>query len=195
MCASPGSRGSRGEVEQRGMKRWRASLPALDRLVASSVLALPRPARHPRSRTARAKRGRSRGEALRPWSALALVASAGAGLLSRHARVRAAAIALLLASPLAFGGWRWLRSSSLVAVEHVEVSGVHGPQARAIERALVTAARHMTTLRVNRGALLAAVAPYRLVRSISVSTSFPHGLSIRVVEALPVATLVVQGAQ
>jgi hypothetical protein len=177
------------------MKRLRASLGVLDRLVASSALALPRPAFHPRSRAARARPGRARGEALRPWSILALLAGTCAGLLARHARARAAAIALLAASPLAFGGWLWLRSSSLVAVEHVGISGVHGPQALAIERALATAGRRMTTLRVNRGALLAAVAPFHLVRGISVSTSFPHGLSIRVVEALPVATLVVQGAR
>jgi cell division septal protein FtsQ len=172
------------------MKRRRASLLALDRLVASSTLALPWPVRH---RRARARGGRT--ARLRPLPVLGLLASTAAAALARHTRMRAAMVALLLASPLAFGGWLWFRTSSLVAVDHVRVSGAHGPQARAIERALVTAGRRMTTLRVSRAALLAAVAPFHLVRDITVSTSFPHSMSIHVVEDLPVATLLAQGAQ
>jgi len=91
-------------------------------------------------------------------------------------------IALLLLSPLALGGWLWLRSSSLVSVDHVRVSGVRGPQARAIERALETAGRHMTTLRVNRAALLAApLNPSRPAKEVGfdfrVARSFGYGAS------------------
>jgi cell division septal protein FtsQ len=75
------------------------------------------------------------------------------------------------------------------------VTGAHGPDAHEIDAALVTAGKRMTTLDVNRHALLAAVAPFHLVRSLSVSTSFPHGLRIRVIERLAVATLNVSGAQ
>jgi cell division septal protein FtsQ len=160
------------------VKRSRLSIPALDRLVASSVIALPR---------------RTRGLSTPPAPLRA--AGNAARVLARHTRLRAAAVVLVLILPLAFGGWRWLRWSSLVAVEHVQVSGVHGPDARAIEQALMAAGRRMTTLDVKRGALLAAVAPFHLVRSIAVSTSFPHGLRIRVVEQLPVATLAAQGTQ
>ena len=104
-------------------------------------------------------------------------------------------LALLIGVPLAVGGWRWLRTSSLVSVDRVQVTGLHGPDAHEIERALVTAGKRMTTLDVNHRALLAAVEPYHLVRSLTVSTSFPHGLRIDVVEQPPVATLNVSGAQ
>jgi cell division septal protein FtsQ len=104
-------------------------------------------------------------------------------------------LALIVAPPLLFGGWRWFRSSSLVAVEHVRLTGVQGPSAHEIERALTAAAKRMTTLQVSRSALLAAVAQFHLVRSLSVSTSFPHGLRITVVEQPPVAVLNVSGAR
>jgi hypothetical protein len=51
----------------------------------------------------------------------------------------------------------------------------------------------MSTLNVNVGKLRAAVEPYRVVRNLSVSTSFPHGLRIHVVEQLPVAAVSVGG--
>jgi cell division septal protein FtsQ len=111
-------------------------------------------------------------------------------LLSRRRRLRLALIVLLLAAPPLAGGWLWLRHSSLVSVEHVKVSGVHGPDAHAIDAALIGAARHMSTLDVHLGALRAAVAPFRLVREVRASPSFPHGLHIRVIEQPPVAALV-----
>src|ERR1700737_2525770 len=73
-------------------------------------------------------------------------------------RLRIALLSTLGALPLLAGGWLWLRDSSLVSVERVQVSGVHGPDAHAIEAALAGAARHMTTLDVRPGALRAAVA-------------------------------------
>jgi len=83
----------------------------------------------------------------------------------------------------------------LVSVEHVQVSGVHGPEADAIDAALLGAARHMSTLDVHVGALRAAVAPFRVVRDVQVSSSLPHGLHIRVIEQLPVAALAVGSAR
>ncbi|HEX4563010.1 MAG TPA: hypothetical protein VH115_01040 [Solirubrobacteraceae bacterium] len=109
--------------------------------------------------------------------------------------MRIALLVALVAVPLAFAGWRWLRTSSLVSVDRVRVTGVHGPDAAQISQALTAAGRRMTTLDVNQRALLAAVAPFHLVSSLSVSTSFPHGLRIGVVEQLPVATLEVAGAK
>jgi len=111
----------------------------------------------------------------------------------RRRRLRITLLSVLAALPLLAGGWLWLRDSSLVSVQHVQVSGVHGPDARAIEAALVGAARHMSTLDVRPGALRAAVAPFRVVREVQTSPSFPHGLRIRVIEQLPVAALTVGG--
>ncbi len=95
----------------------------------------------------------------------------------------------MLALALLLGGWMWLRKSPLVTVEHVQISGVRGPDAAAIESALSTAARRMSTMDVHASTLMAAVAPYRVVREVRLHSSFPHGLRIHVVERLPVAAL------
>ena len=100
-----------------------------------------------------------------------------------------ATLAVLLALPVLGGAWLLLRDSSLVSVQRVRITGVHGPEAAAIDAALVQAAHHMSTLDVNTGALRAAVAPFRVVRELRAVPSFPHDLRIVVVEALPVATL------
>jgi cell division protein FtsQ len=113
----------------------------------------------------------------------------------RRRRLRLALITALIATPLLAGGWLWLRGSSLVAVRHVRVTGVHGSETRAIDAALGEAARGMTTLDVNRGALRAAVASYPIVSDLKISTSFPHGMSIRVIEQPAVAALSVSGSK
>jgi cell division protein FtsQ len=82
-----------------------------------------------------------------------------------------------------------------VSVEHVQIAGVQGVDAGPIDAALQGAARGMSTLNVNVGALRAAVARFHVVRDLSVSTSFPHGLRIHVVEQLPVAVLSVGGVR
>jgi cell division protein FtsQ len=119
-------------------------------------------------------------------------------LLARVWRRRAGRIALVavvVAVPLLGGGYVWLRNSSLVAVRHVRISGLHGPEAAAIESALVGAAHGMTTLHVRTGVLRAAVAAFPVVREVHASASFPHGLHITVVEQPPVAALVAGGAR
>jgi cell division protein FtsQ len=45
----------------------------------------------------------------------------------------------------------------------------------------------MTTLDVNMKQLRTAVAPYPVVKSLDVTTQFPHGMRIRVIEQVPVA--------
>jgi cell division protein FtsQ len=107
----------------------------------------------------------------------------------RRARLRTALLVLAGALALLGGGWLLLRHSALTAVERVQISGVHGVDAAQIDTALREAARHMSTLGVQRGALLAAVARYRVVRDLSLSPSFPHGLRIHVIEQPPVAVL------
>jgi cell division protein FtsQ len=101
----------------------------------------------------------------------------------------------LAALALLGGGWLLLRNSPLVSVEHVRVSGVQGVDAGPIDAALQSAARRMSTLNVNVGALRAAVASFPVVRDLSVSTSLPHGLRIHVVEQLPVAALSAGGVR
>jgi cell division protein FtsQ len=113
----------------------------------------------------------------------------------RRRRLRIALIVALVASPLLAGGWLWLRGSSLVAVSHVRVTGVHGSEGHAIGAALSSAARRMTTLDVHPAALHAAVASYPVVSDLRISTSFPHGISIHVIEQPAVAALTVSGAK
>lgn len=102
-------------------------------------------------------------------------------------------IAAALVAILVVGGWLWLRDSSLVAVRRVSVSGQSGPDAYRIRRALIAAARTMTTLDAGSGELLTAVAPYPAVKDVRVSTQFPHGMRIRVVEQIPVGAIAVGG--
>jgi len=101
-------------------------------------------------------------------------------------RVALAAVAVLA---LVGGGWLWLRDSSLVAVRKVTISGVYGPEAAQIRSSLTLAARNMTTLDVRDGQLRTAVGPYPVVKDLRVSSEFPHGLRIRVIEQLPVGAL------
>jgi cell division protein FtsQ len=123
------------------------------------------------------------------------LAGDGWSYVRRRRRLRIATIVLLIATPLLAGGWLWLRGSSLVAVRDVRVTGAHGPDARAVDAALSSAAHGMTTLQVRPAALHAAVASYPVVRELKIATSFPHGLSIRVVEQPAVAALTVAGTK
>jgi cell division protein FtsQ len=132
---------------------------------------------------------------LRAFSTLARGLSGGWALVRARRRLRIAVLATLIALPLLGGGWLWLRHSSLVAVQHVRVSGVHGSEAQAIEAALTGAAKRMSTLDVSTAKLRAAVASYPVVGDVRVHTSFPHGLSIEVIEQAPVATLTAGGVK
>jgi cell division protein FtsQ len=90
-------------------------------------------------------------------------------------------------------GWLWVRDSSLVAVRRVTLTGISGPDAGQIRRALTMAARNMTTLDVRMSALRSVVAPYPVVKNLQVTTEFPHGMRIRVIEQIPVATMRIDG--
>jgi cell division protein FtsQ len=102
-------------------------------------------------------------------------------------------VALALVLALLGGAWMWLRDSSLVAVRRVQVAGAGGPDGPAIRSALIAAARNMTTLDVKMSQLRMAVQPYPVVKSLRVSTQFPHGMRIHVVEQVPVAVVDVAG--
>jgi cell division protein FtsQ len=131
----------------------------------------------------------------RPFEAAGGLARGLFQVISSHHRLRVALLAMLVALPLLAGGWLLLRKSSFVAVEHVKVSGVHGPQANAIEAALAGAARHMSTLEVYPAALRTAVASFPVVQAVRAIPSFPHGLRIEVTEQLPVAALTIGGTR
>lgn len=99
------------------------------------------------------------------------------------------AIAVATAVVLAAGYFLWFRDSSIVRVEEVYVTGLSGPQARAIRAALERAGVDMTTLNVDQRALRAAVADYPVVHSVSADGDFPDKLNIDVQMNLPVAVL------
>jgi cell division protein FtsQ len=102
-------------------------------------------------------------------------------------------VAVAALGALGGGGWFWFRDSSFVAVKHVTVTGQSGADAAAISSALVSAATNMTTLDVDMAQLRTAVSPYPVVKSLQVSTEFPHGMRIHVVEQLPVGVIELGG--
>jgi cell division protein FtsQ len=102
-------------------------------------------------------------------------------------------IAVIAVLALLGGAWLWVRQSTLVAVKRVTVAGASGPDAGEIRSALISAARDMTTLDVHMSHLRTAVSPYPVVKRLEVSTQFPHGMRIRVIEQVPVAVVQVDG--
>ena len=121
---------------------------------------------------------------------LALVAAV---LASRRGRLIAASV--LLACVVLGGGWLWFRDSPLVSVQQVTITGESGPDSGAIRSALVGSARSMSTLDVQTGRLYSAVSAFPDVRALQVTTQFPHGMRIHVIEQLPVAEVVVGGGR
>jgi cell division protein FtsQ len=105
-----------------------------------------------------------------------------------HLRLLAAALSLFA---LGAGGWLWLRDSSLVRVEDVEITGVTASDGDHVRAALDEAGREQTTLHVRMAALRAAVRAYASVADLRVRADFPHTLRIEVIEHRPVAALVV----
>ena len=102
-------------------------------------------------------------------------------------------LSLVLVIMVLGGGWLWVRGSSLVSVDRVTVTGLRGPSSGQIRSALLSAARNMTTLEVNMSALQVAVAPFPVVKGVEVSTQFPHGMRIRVLEQVAVGAVSVDG--
>lgn len=111
---------------------------------------------------------------------------AARGVVSRWFVV-GAVVMIGAAGVLAF--FLWLRDSSLVRVEHVEISGLTTRDAPAIRRTLRQEARRMTTLHYDEQALARAVDAFPAVQSVSASARLPRTLEIRVREHRPVAVL------
>jgi cell division protein FtsQ len=110
----------------------------------------------------------------------------------RRPVVRGFAAVLLLAAALT-GAWLWVRDSGLARVTDVRVTGATTSEEGNVRAALENAAREMTTLHVRRDVLDDAVAAYPSVAALRVSTDFPHGMAIEVLEHRPVAALDVDG--
>jgi cell division protein FtsQ len=119
---------------------------------------------------------------------------APAALGSALRRLGPGRLAILVVLALAAGGgWLWFRDSSVVTVSRVTVTGLEGPGAGRIRSALIAAARGMTTLDVQVSRLHTAVQPFPDVRALKVTTEFPHGLRIHVIEQTPAAVLSAAG--
>jgi cell division protein FtsQ len=149
----------------------------------------------PAARRVSPRRSREAPGVLRPLQAGARRIRAGFAFVWERRRLRLALLAVMIALPLFGGGWLLLRRSPLVSVEHVKISGVHGPDAHSVDAALSSAARGMSTLDVHQTALLAAVRSFPVVRDVRAYPSFPHGLRIVVIEQPPVASLAVAGSR
>jgi cell division protein FtsQ len=160
------------------LQRLRAAQGARERPALGRRTPRPAPAGARAQRPSRRQRGRQQTR-----RALRLVP-----------RLRARTVLILVAVVLVLaGGWLWLRESSLVAVNRVTITGVSGPDAALIRSALRGAAENMTTLDVRMDQLRSAVAPYPVVKDLRVSTQFPHGIRIHVIEQAAVGAVTVGG--
>jgi cell division protein FtsQ len=92
----------------------------------------------------------------------------------------------IVAGALAITYFAWFRHSSFVAVEKVKVEGVSAADRERVTAALTGAAKGMSTLDVDTGKLASAVSRFPTVASVTVNPSFPHGLTVHVVERTPV---------
>lgn len=104
-------------------------------------------------------------------------------------RLRGAIVISVLAVAVLVPAGLWLRTSSLVRVSTVTVSGISGPQSAQIRKALTGAGRGMTTLAVDEDVLRAAVSAYPIVHDLHTSTDLPHGLNVEVNAYVAVAAV------
>jgi cell division protein FtsQ len=98
-------------------------------------------------------------------------------------------LAVLVALALAGLYHFWLRDSSLVAVNDVQVTGLTTKDGPRIQAMLESIAEDMTTLHVQKDEFEEAVRTFPVVGSLHVEADFPHGLLIEVTER-PAAALV-----
>jgi cell division protein FtsQ len=108
-------------------------------------------------------------------------------------RRRAIALALVAAALLA-GYYLWLRDSSLVAVEEVQVEGATANRDQ-VAAALEREAKEMTTLHIDDEKLRDTASAFPTVASIKADASLLHSLTITVTERLPVARVESDGEQ
>ena len=116
----------------------------------------------------------------------------GFGALSARARRRLVLLAAVLAllTGLYYG---WFRDSSFVEVQDVKVTGIVTDDATRIRSRLIRAAEQQSTLHVDEEALRAALPAGAAVADLRITTHFPHGMTIEVVQSPAVAVLVAPG--
>jgi cell division protein FtsQ len=102
-------------------------------------------------------------------------------------------VALLAAMAILFAAWLYVRSSSLVAIRSVQITGLSGADAGEIRTALRNEVVTMTTLDVSTAKLDRALTGYPHVAGVRVFTHFPHGVTIAVNQQTPVATVTSDG--
>ncbi len=107
----------------------------------------------------------------------------------RGRRILRLGLGLIVLLAVAAAGWMWLRDSSLVAVKHVQITGVTASDGEQVKAALESAAFEMTTLHVRPQGFKDATASLPSVDSVEVATDFPHTLRIHVTERRAVAAL------
>ena len=102
-------------------------------------------------------------------------------------------LAALVAFVVAALYYLWLRDSSLVAVNRVEVTGLTTKDGPRIEAMLESVAEDMTTLHVRIDELEEAARQFPVIGSIEVEADFPHGLKIAIEERSAAALVSVDG--
>jgi cell division protein FtsQ len=109
--------------------------------------------------------------------------------------LRRRAIAAALVLLVLYGGYLlWFRNVSLFAIHDVTIEGATTNE-RQIKSAVEQVAGDMTTLHIKDDELRDAVARFPTVASVGASTSFPHGLTVKITERLPVAFVRVHGQE
>lgn len=134
------------------------------------------------------RRSRAARPSIRSGSAPETAPSSESGAAHGSARRSAVLAATILLGLVALYGL-WLRDSSVVQVERVEVTGLSGPFAPRLRAHVVAAAREMTTLNVRTRDLERALAAHPALKRVEVTPRLPHSLEVRVVEHRPVARL------
>lgn len=107
----------------------------------------------------------------------------------RRRLLAAAIVAILLGALYQL----WLRDSSLVAVDDVEVTGLTTKDGPRIRSMLEAVAGDMTTLHIRVEELEEAARQFPVVASIQVERDFPDGLRIAVTERRPAGLVEVDG--
>ena len=110
--------------------------------------------------------------------------SQGSRLSLASWRTRLVLVAII-AGALAIAYFGWFRHSSFVAVENVKVEGVSSADRDRVTAALTDAAKGMSTLDVDAAKLAGAVSGFPTVASVTADPSFPHALTVHVIERTP----------
>ncbi|MGH2985078.1 MAG: cell division protein FtsQ/DivIB [Solirubrobacterales bacterium] len=174
------------------MSRSRAATAAGKRRSRASATRSARSSKRPASARSAARRTQPRRQRA-PRRPRARRFAARSVLRRRGPRSWRGRLAVLgvLGVALAAGYLFWLRDSSLVAVDDVEVVGVTAGEREQIVAELTASAEHMTTLHVDSDRIERVASDYPTIGSVEVDANFPHGMRIEVAERPP--TLLVRG--